>query len=84
MHPPSQTSPLRRAADLVGLGVIARECGVTYQALQKWQRAGRMPRTEWTGETSYSDRIEALTNGQVTRSQLLDKWPEPVPAEATT
>jgi len=67
------------AIHLVGLLPLARDMGVSYQAVQKWQRAGRMPRTEWTGETTYSQRIEALTARQVTRDQLLSKWPQTQP-----
>jgi hypothetical protein len=37
-----------------------------------------MPRTEWTGETQYSERIQELTGQQVTREQLLAKWPAPI------
>lgn len=36
-----------------------------------------MPRTEWTGETAYCQKIAELTGDQVTREQLLAKWPEP-------
>ncbi len=68
--------PLDRAIELVGLQTLARECGVTYQAVRKWQRAGRMPRTEWTGESSYSQVIERLTAGAVTPQALLAPWPQ--------
>ena len=63
---------LDRAVDLLGLQPLARLCGVSYQAVRKWQRAGRMPRTEWTGETDYAHRIEAATEGAVTRARLLN------------
>ncbi len=36
----------------------------------KWARSGRMPRTEWTGETQYSLAIERATHGAVTREEL--------------
>ncbi|QVN18943.1 hypothetical protein [Burkholderia pyrrocinia] len=44
---------------------------VTYQAVRKWIAKGRLPRTEWTGETEYSQAIEAITGGAVSRSILL-------------
>ncbi|MBX9609720.1 MAG: helix-turn-helix domain-containing protein [Gammaproteobacteria bacterium] len=59
------------AIELVGLQPLASACGVTYQALRKWEKAGRLPRTEWTGETNYSETIEALTGGRVTKADLL-------------
>lgn len=73
-------SPLDKAVELVGLLPLAKALGRTYQAIRKWQRNGRMPRTEWTGETAYSEVIERLTGGRVTKEALLSPWPpgEPV------
>lgn len=65
------TSQLTKAIDLVGLQPLAKALGVTYQAVKKWEAKGRMPRTEWTGETNYASVIEHATNGQVTREMLL-------------
>lgn len=64
-------TPLDQAVELLGLQPLARLCEVSYQAVRKWQRAGRLPRTEWTGETDYATRIERATEGKVTRSALL-------------
>lgn len=64
-------SPLEEAIATVGLSKLARELGLTHQAVRKWQRAGRMPRTEWTGETTYAKRIAELTDGRVTVERLL-------------
>ena len=78
----SIATPLQSAIESVGLTRLARELGVTHQAVRKWAAAGRMPRTEWTGETTYSIRIESLTGGSVTRAQLLSRWPSAaVPAD---
>ena len=66
--------PIEDAVRLVGLARLARELNLTHQAVRRWQRAGRLPRTEWTGETAYSDRIQCLTGGAVTRERLLGKW----------
>jgi hypothetical protein len=67
--------PLSRAITQVGLTLLARECKVSHQAVRKWQRAGRMPRTEWTGETVYSSTIERITGGEVRKADLLKPWP---------
>lgn len=72
--------PIEDAVRLLGLGKLARALGVTHQAVRKWQKARRLPRTEWTGETNYAGRIEKLTHGEVTREQLLAKWPAPAMA----
>jgi len=65
------TNPITQAIDAVGLGVLAKHLGVSGQAIRKWEAAGRLPRTEWTGETNYSDVIEQVTSGVVTRDALL-------------
>lgn len=44
---------------------------VTYQAVKKWAARGRLPRTEWTGESHYAAAIEQITNGIVSQSDLL-------------
>lgn len=75
------TDPLQVAIDTVGLGTLAKELRVSGQAIRKWQRAGRMPRTEWTGETQYGQTIEELTGKAVTRDRLLAKWPAAVATE---
>lgn len=62
---------LSKAIGIVGLAELARGLGVTYQAIRKWEAAGRLPRTEWTGETSYSEKIVAMTDGQVSKDDLL-------------
>lgn len=75
MRSMNTSHPLKRAIELVGLTALARELGVTHQAVRKWEAAGRMPRTEWTGETDYCERIERLSEGAVTKAALLAKWP---------
>ena len=63
---------ITKAIEIVGLQALADLCGVSYQAVKKWEAAGRLPRTEWTGETLYSPKIEQATNGEVTRAMLLE------------
>lgn len=76
-------NPLLKAIELVGKAKLASELKLTYQSFNYWLRAGRMPRTEWTGETDYASRIEQLTDGAVTRAVLLGKWEplEPAPPQ---
>ena len=74
--------PIEQAIKIVGLARLARELKLTHQAVRRWQRAGRMPRTEWTSETNYGRRIEELTAGVVTRERLLQKWIIPAEAQA--
>lgn len=72
MVPMTTQNPISKAIELVGLSKLARGLDVTYQAVRKWEQAGRMPRTEWTGETEHSERIEAMTGGAVTKDALLN------------
>lgn len=74
MEQATSETPLRAAIRIVGLSTMAKRLGVTYQAVRKWEAAGRMPRTEWTGETRYSQAIEELTQGEVRRVALLGSW----------
>jgi hypothetical protein len=77
---PMESSPLDKAVAVVGLTKLARACEVSHQAVRKWQAAGRLPRTEWTGETDYADRIERASGGAVTREALLALPPRSTPA----
>jgi hypothetical protein len=72
----NEAHPMEQAIAKVGLIRVAAACGKTHQAVRKWQRAGRMPRTEWTGETDYAKRIEQLCGGSPTADQLLKPWPK--------
>lgn len=62
---------ISKAIEVAGLSVVAKACGVSYQAVRKWEGRWCLPRTEWTGETNYATAIERATDGVVTRAQLL-------------
>lgn len=72
--------PLSFVIERIGLGKLGAELRVSGQAIRKWEAAGRLPRTEWTGETRYAETIERLMGGEVTKAQLLAKWPTPAAA----
>lgn len=48
-----------------GIGAAAKACGRSYQALNKWRLASALPRTDYTGETTYAKQLAdaALKNG---------------------
>ncbi|WP_051529180.1 hypothetical protein [Teredinibacter turnerae] len=53
---------------------VGKACGVTYQAVQKWARNG-LPRTDYTGETSYAIKIVEMVQargGVCTLSEVMD------------
>lgn len=53
-----------------GLQTVAKSCGVTYQAVRKWESSG-LPRTEFTGETDHAAALAGLVGGsQAEQSRL--------------
>ena len=67
-----------------GSSKVASHCGLkSYQAVGKWCQRGRLPRTEWTGETNYAATIEAMiieshgSDRGCTRDALLGVVPVP-------
>jgi len=65
---------LTKAKQIVGTTKLVKGLGVTLTTFYRWEKAGRLPRTEWTGESNYSSKIEELTEKQVTRDQLLSAF----------
>jgi hypothetical protein len=55
---------------LGGYEATGRICGVSGKAVQKWESAGRLPRTEATGETSYADAM-SKANGEISKWLLI-------------
>mgnify|MGYP001470831971 CR=1 FL=1 len=69
-------SGLEQAIELLGAQRVADACGLSYQAVWRWIQRGRLPRTEYTGETDYAGKIAAACRekdpaSQVTRESLL-------------
>ena len=65
-------SAISIAIERVGGPVTAaRVCGVRRQAIDKWVAKGALPRTEYTGETTYASSLSAASNGQFTAEWLL-------------
>jgi hypothetical protein len=69
---PDQPNLITSAIEISGLKNIAMACGVSHQSVRKWEKKGKLPRTEYSGETHYGSAIERLTNRQITREQLLN------------
>jgi hypothetical protein len=67
---------LIKAVDLMGMQPLAKEVGRSYQAVQQWVRKGRLPRTDYSGETDYASQISAACTAidpecGITRERLL-------------
>ncbi|WP_285435600.1 hypothetical protein [Pseudomonas sp. fls2-241-R2A-110] len=53
--------PLKKSIDDAGgVPAVALACGKTPRAIYKWLVAGSLPRTEYTGETQYANKIAEL------------------------
>lgn len=46
----------------VRVSVVADVCGVSQRAIYKWMDNGKLPRTEYTGETNYAEKIAHASN----------------------
>lgn len=68
-----ESTALQRAIRKLGPYKIATLCGVKGPSVYKWDKSGYLPRTEWTGETTYAERIAAAMDGEVTVEQLLTR-----------
>lgn len=53
-----------------GVSAAARLCKVTSRAINKWVAAGRLPRTEYTGETRHAENLAHGCDGAFTASWL--------------
>ena len=51
----------------------ARVCGVSVRAVYKWIDAGRLPRTDYTGETHYARSLAAAAGGAFSSEWLLSE-----------
>lgn len=51
----------------------ARICEVSSRAVYKWLAAGCLPRTEYTGETHYADKLAAAPGARFTAPELLER-----------
>lgn len=54
----------------VRVSVVADVCGLTPKAIYKWLERGSLPRTEFTGETEYADKIAKASGGKYSASQI--------------
>lgn len=50
---------------------VSKLCGVSNTSVIRWKQNACLPRTEWTGETDYAERMEKATFGAVTKAELL-------------
>lgn len=54
-----------------GIGRASKACEVSPRAIYKWLASGCLPRTDYTGETNYAQRLAAAAAGEFTAEWLL-------------
>lgn len=52
---------------------VAKITGVSYMAVKKWERNGCFPRTEYTGETNYTEKLSQASEGVLLVNDLLSR-----------
>lgn len=63
---------LKDAIDVAGgVQAVAQANDLTERAIYKWIKKDALPRSEYTGETAYSQQIAALSKGKLTKEQIL-------------
>lgn len=51
----------------------AQACGVSVRAVYKWIDSGRLPRTDYTGETDYARKLARAAEGAFSPEWLLSE-----------
>lgn len=54
-----------------GVAKASAACGVSRRAIYKWIAADALPRTEYTSETSYAQKLADAADGAFTAEWLL-------------
>ena len=67
-------TPLARVVRAVGGQVKAGgACGVSAAMVGKWIKQKHLPRTEYTGETTYAEALANASNGRFSRDWILEE-----------
>lgn len=55
-----------------GIPMASQICSITNTAIRKWVITNTLPRTEWTGETDYAQRLSDALGGKLSKAQILE------------
>lgn len=67
-----QPTSLGEIIKFIRVPVVAEACERTPRAIYKWIKSGCLPRTEYTGETTYASKIAEVSGGRFTSTQILE------------
>lgn len=59
-----------------GVTKLSEIVGLSYVAVKKWRKSGFFPRTDYTGETNYVEKIVENSNGCLSKDELLPPYPK--------
>ncbi|BFQ92342.1 MULTISPECIES: helix-turn-helix domain-containing protein [Gallibacterium] len=61
---------LKNLIDTLSVSEVSAICGVSIRAVYKWRTSNALPRTDYTGETNYSERLAKALNYSVTADEI--------------
>ena len=61
---------LKHIIDSLGAAKVADLCGLSVRAIYKWRSSNSLPRTEYTGETRYSEILSQALGGSVSAKEI--------------
>lgn len=68
---------LKHIIDSLGVAKVADLCGISVRAVYKWRTLNSLPRTEYTGETRYSE-ILSQALGNVVSAEEIRNFSNPI------
>lgn len=63
---------LKSIIDSLGVAKVANLCGISVRAVYKWRTSNSLPRTEYTGETRYSEILSQALENTVSPEEIRD------------
>lgn len=56
---------------LGGPTVVSKVCGITRNCIYRWFYRGGLPRTEYTGQTHYAEKMARISKGRLKKEHIL-------------
>lgn len=66
----AKNAQLNLLCKIIGTAKIAEACGISQRGVYRWLESGGLPRTCYTGESNYHEKISELSGGNLTPSEV--------------